>query len=116
MTTHIAAVGLSCLLIAGCNTATPPVHDAQGTDSKMPADRIQLVFLTRDGCANTPTLLANLKDAAQTFDTAINYEVIDQGTLLPSDPRAGYATPTILYNNRDLFGLTEPTPPFPAPS
>jgi hypothetical protein len=116
MTTQIAVVGLSCLLIAGCNKTAPPVHDAQATDLKIPANPIQVVFLTRDGCANTPTLLANLKDAAESFDTPINYELIDQGTLLPSDPRAGYPTPTILYNNRDLFGLTEPTPPFPAPS
>jgi hypothetical protein len=111
----MAVAGLSCLLIAGCNTTPLPVHDAQAGNSKMPADPVQVVFLTRDGCANTPSLLTNLTEASEAFETAVHYEVIDQGTLPPSDPRAGYPTPTILYNNRDLFGMSEPLPPFRAP-
>jgi hypothetical protein len=33
-----------------------------------------------------------------------------------TDPRTGYPTPTVLYKNRDLFGMPPPTPPFPEPS
>lgn len=81
----------------------------------MPPGPIHLVFLTREGCANTPVLLANLKAVAESFDLPVDYEVLDQGTLSPTDGRVGYPTPTILYDNRDLFGLPKPEPPFPAP-
>ncbi len=81
----------------------------------MPSKPIQLVFLTRDSCANTPVLLDNLKSAAESFDSNIGYKVINQGSLAATDARTGYATPTILFNNRDLFGLREPLPPFSAP-
>jgi hypothetical protein len=74
------------------------------------------VILTRDGCVNTPVLRANLEQALHTLQMPDQYAVIDQGTLPLSDPRRGYATPTLLRNNRDIFGMAQPTPPFAAPT
>jgi hypothetical protein len=44
------------------------------------------------------------------------YAVIDADTLADSDLRRGYGTPTVSYDNRDLFGMPEPTPPIPSPT
>jgi hypothetical protein len=76
----------------------------------------EVVFLTRDGCINTPILLKNLESAAQAFSPPLQYTVVNQGTLADTDPRTAYPTPTILLANRDLFGAAQPQPPFPPPS
>jgi hypothetical protein len=72
------------------------------------------VFLTRDGCVNTTTMRANFDRALRSLGLATTYEVIDLGTSAVTDPRGGYGTPTVLYRNRDLFGMAEPPPPHPA--
>lgn len=46
----------------------------------------------------------------------LTYQVLDLASLPASDSRLGYPTPTLLYANRDLFGMPEPTPPFPEPT
>lgn len=108
-------VGSSVLLLVGFTSNTAPERPAQSQTSSMPSRPIQLMFLTRDGCANTPVLLENLKSATQSFDPNVDYEIVNQDTLEATDSRVGYATPTILFDNRDLFGLPEPVAPFPAP-
>ena len=75
-----------------------------------------LVFVTRDGCVNTPDMLLNLDDALRALELPLDYQVVNLGTLPATDPRSGYPTPTVLYQNRDLFGMREPTPAFPEPS
>lgn len=75
-----------------------------------------LVFLTRDGCANTATMRTRLDAALDRLSGPTNYAVIDADTLADGDARRGYGTPTVLYNNRDLFGMPEPTPPIPSPT
>ena len=75
-----------------------------------------LVFLTRGGCANTTTMRANLDGALKTLALPTDYQFIDLDTLPKTDPRTGYPTPTLLYANRDLFGMAVPTPPFPEPT
>jgi hypothetical protein len=45
-----------------------------------------------------------------------DYVVVDLDTLAKTDARSGYPTPTLLYRNRDVFGMPEPTPPVPEPS
>jgi hypothetical protein len=105
------------LFLIGCSSEggkqlRPPKKVARSSTSKP----IELVFLTREGCVNTPVLLENLRQAAEIFDPPLKYVVVDQGTLLLSDARIGYPTPTILFNERDLFGLPQPSQPFPAPS
>jgi len=75
-----------------------------------------LVFLTRDGCVNTPDMVVNLDDALTTLGLPKDYQFIDIGTLPKTDTRTGYPTPTVLYRGKDLFGMPKPTPPFSEPS
>lgn len=95
--------------LGGC--AQPPTPAAEQKDPMT-----QLVFLTRDGCVNTVTMRANLDEALQGLGMPSTYQFIDADTLQPSDPRGGYGTPTVLYENRDLFGMDEPAVPHPAPT
>ena len=74
------------------------------------------MFITRDGCVNTPDMLLNLDDALRGLRLALDYEVIDLGKLPKTDPRTGYPTPPVLYRNRDLFDMPAPVPPYPEPS
>jgi len=75
-----------------------------------------LVFLTREGCVNTAMMRARLDEALDRLGAPKSYSVIDADTLADSDVRRGYGTPTVLYDNRDLFGMPEPTPPIPSPT
>jgi len=75
-----------------------------------------LVFLTREGCVNTTTMRTRLDEALARLGGPMTYAVIDADTLADSDVRRGYGTPTVLYDNRDLFGMPEPTPPIPSPT
>jgi hypothetical protein len=76
----------------------------------------QLVFLTRNGCVNTTTMRTRLDEALDRLKVPKDYAFIDADTLGESDVRRGYGTPTVLHDNRDLFGMPEPTPPVPAPT
>lgn len=98
----VIALGLS---LAGCQS--------QG---QLPSSRSQLVFLTRSGCVNSDRMRANLNAALQALHRPADYQVIDEAALPKTDPRSAYPTPTLLYANRDLFGIPEPTPPFPEPT
>lgn len=100
----IAAIVLFTAPTAVMVTSTPP-----------PAARA-ITFLTRDGCVNTTTLLARLDEALERLGIATAYVVVDADTLADGDARRGYGTPTILYDNRDVFGMPEPTPPMPSPT
>jgi hypothetical protein len=64
-----------------------------------------LVFLTRDGCANTARMRSRLDEALKALALPTNYDLIDVDKLEPSDRRRGYGTPTVLYKSRDLFGM-----------
>ncbi len=75
-----------------------------------------IVFLTRDGCVNTPVMRERLDASISMLDGEAHYSVLNQANLPATDPRTGYATPTILVNNRDLYGLPTPKMPFAAPS
>ena len=55
---------------------------------------VDLVFLTRDGCLNTPDMVNNLDDALKALGLKTDYGYIDIGTLPKSDARTGYPTPT----------------------
>ena len=68
-----------------------------------------LVFLTRDGCANTARMRSELDAALRSLGVQTKYAVIDLEKLDPSDIRRGYGTPTVLYKGRDLFGMAVPT-------
>jgi hypothetical protein len=78
--------------------------------------KTDLVFLTRDGCVNTPDMVNNLDDALKALGWPTDYQYLDIGKLPRKDARTGYPTPTVLWRGRDLFGMPAPTPPFPEPS
>jgi hypothetical protein len=76
----------------------------------------ELVFLMRGGCISTTSLRANLDAALRSLGLPADYQFIDQATLAATDPRLGYPTPTMLLGGADLFGLAQPTPPYPEPA
>jgi hypothetical protein len=65
---------------------------------------------------NTTVMRRNLDEALKTLGFAASYEVVDQDTLPESDVRRGYPTPTLLYADRDIFGMSVPRPPLPDPT
>jgi len=75
-----------------------------------------LVFLTRGGCVNTTVMRRHLDEALKALGLAAGYEVVDQDTLPETDGRRGYPTPTLLYADRDIFGMSVPKPPLPDPT
>ena len=80
------------------------------------ANASPLVLLTRGGCVNTDTMRERLDDALKSMSSTLKYAVVDLDTLADTDARRGYPTPTLLYENRDVFGLPEPRPPLPEPT
>ena len=103
-------VGFATLsVVAACSR--PP----QPKPADQPAVN-DLVFLTREGCVNTVTMRANFDDALKSLGLSNQYQFIDANTLAPTDPRAGYGTPTVLYDGRDLFDMPEPPVPHPPPT
>ena len=107
----IAAAG--SLLSDVCQAPKPQPTTAA---PKRKSVRSELVFITRNGCVNTPDMFNNLDDALRSLNLALDYQVVSLGRLPQSDPRTGYPTPTVLYRGRDLFGLPKPTSPFPEPT
>src|SRR3954471_2060773 len=75
-----------------------------------------LVFLTRDGCVNTPDMVNNLDDALKALGWPTDYQYIDIGKLPKTDSRTGYPTPTVLWKRRDIFRMPVPTAPFADPA
>ncbi|HKE28665.1 MAG TPA: hypothetical protein VKB88_40220 [Bryobacteraceae bacterium] len=57
-----------------------------------------------------------LDEALKSLKLPTDYVLVDVDKLDTSDRRRGYGTPTVLYRNRDLFGLAEPPPSTEAPS
>src|SRR5437868_3118914 len=78
--------------------------------------KTDLVFVTRDGCVNTPDMVNNLDDALKVLGWPTDYQYIDIGKLPTTDARTGYPTPTVLWKGRDIFGMPVPTPPYNVPS
>lgn len=81
-----------------------------------PSVKNDLVFLTRDGCVNTPDMVNHLDDALKALGWKNDYQYIDIGKLPKTDARTGYPTPTVLWKGRDLYAMPVPKPPFPEPS
>ena len=78
--------------------------------------KADVVFLTRDGCVNTPDLVNNLDDALKTLGWAADYQYINIEKLPAKDVRTGYPTPTLLWKGKDIFGMPVPKPPHDVPS
>lgn len=84
--------------------------------ASVPAPDAAIVLLTRIGCVNTETMRATLETAARALTPPAEFIVVDLDTLAADDVRRGYPTPTLLFANRDVFGLSEPRPPLPQPT
>ena len=106
--------GMILVLVAlACACASPATsRHAPPTDPRAS----ELVFLTREGCAATARMRTNVDEALKSLGGAASYQVVDLDALPASDIRRGYPTPTLLYGNRDVFGLPEPQPPIPDPT
>ena len=76
----------------------------------------RLTFLTRADCVTTPDMAITTERALDELGWPHDYQVIDIGTLKDTDVRRGYPTPTLLWNERDIFGMPTPSPPFSAPT
>ena len=110
---RVFVAAVAGLLLGACQAPKPQPSTAARPQKSVRGD---LVFITRDGCVNTPDMFNSLDDALRSLNLALDYEVVNVGTLPKSDPRTGYPTPTVLYRGRDVFGMPEPTPPFPEPT
>lgn len=106
--------GMILLLIAFACGCAGPATSGHGPRSEPRSN--ELVFLTREGCAATARMRTNVDEALKSLGRAAQYQVIDLDTLAASDVRRGYPTPTLLFGNRDVFGLLEPQPPLPDPT
>lgn len=96
-------IGVSVLLMAGC--AGSPARPDDG-----------VVLLTRADCVDTATMRANVETATRAMTPPAEFTVVDLDTLPDDDLRRGYPTPTLLFANRDVFGLPHPKPPLPQPT
>jgi hypothetical protein len=94
------------LVVCGCDRGRPAE----------PAALRDFTFITHDGCVNTPVTREHLNAALSALGWPIDYQVIDSAMIARTDPRSGYPTPTVLYRGRELFGMAEPTPPYPDPT
>lgn len=95
-------IGVSVLVMSAC--AGAPTPDGG------------IVLVTRAGCEDTDTMRSNLETAARALTPPAEFTVVDLDTLPADDVRRGYPTPTLLFDNRDVFGLAVPTPPLPQPT
>lgn len=71
---------------------------------------MEIVFLTRSNCINTPVMQERLLAAIGTLDFETSLKTVDIGTIPADDFRTGYGTPTILAAGEDLFGSPSPQP------
>ena len=64
----------------------------------------------KDGCPNTPKMWISFQSAMRELSWDIPIDSLDLIELSEKhDVRAGYGSPTILVNGKDLFGAPLPT-------
>ena len=105
--------GISILLVAAVLAGCVQQQTVATSSVVRDTSAQQLVFLTREDCPASATMRANVDAALRALGTSADYAVIDLATLSERDPRGGYPTPTVLYANRDIFGMPEPSVPHP---
>lgn len=95
-----AAISAATMLV-GCGDPTPAVAP------------MHIEFLTREGCAGSAAMRANLDAALATSARRVVVDVVDVATLCSDDYRTGYGTPTILVGGEDLLRVPRPAPSAP---
>jgi hypothetical protein len=103
----LVLIALTCACASAATSRHAPPTDPRASE---------LVFLTREGCAATVRMRTNVDEALTSLGVGTSYQIIDLDALPASDVRRGYPTPTLLYGNRDVFGLSESKPPLPDPT
>ncbi len=95
------------LIVTGCASMknAPPTTAADVSHDKA------LIVLSFDGCPNSPEVLRAAHEAANTLGTGWTVHRIDIESLPPDDIRRGYGSPTILWNEHDIFGAPIPSSP-----
>jgi len=81
-----------------------------------PATLSDLTFLTRNGCACEPHMVQLLNSVLTVLEWPLDYRLVNISTLSASDLRTGYPTPTILWKDKDIFGMPTPALPYAAAS
>jgi hypothetical protein len=99
---RLALLPLLVLALASCAEAPPAMKPVE--------------FLTRSGCVQTEIMRVRLDAAIEGLTKPIAYTVVDLDTLPAGDVRKAYPTPTVLAGSVDIFGMTEPKPPYPEPT
>jgi hypothetical protein len=77
------------------------------------ANLMRVEFLTRDGCAGSLEMRANLNEAIAGLRQQVRVDAVDVATLAQTDYRTGYGTPTILIEGEDLLGIARSGPAAP---
>lgn len=103
----IAGLVLIGITLASCAGGGRPVTEDRPMTTAQP--RIELLGFP--DCPNTPELRANLTAALASIGKGWTFKDTDQEKLPEGDIRRGYPTPTVLVNDRDLYGLPVPTAP-----
>ena len=102
----LSGVLLWVVLVSGCVSGT--MRDDQHTlNGARVMHTIQVLYF--DGCPNTPPVIEAARAVAEDLGEDWEVEMIDLESLPQRDTRRGYGSPTILFEDRDLFGLPEPT-------
>jgi hypothetical protein len=101
--TILNAILVALLIGIGC-------HRTSEAKSMTVANYPKIVFMSRDGCVNTPLMRKSLDAALVQLSWPKQYVVLDAGKLPASDPKRQYGTPTVLVDGRDLMGRPVPIP------
>src|SRR5262249_16602197 len=94
---------LCCMWRVGMFLAMLTASGLGGQSQPPERDMRALTLLADKDCANSHTMQVNLDGALAKLGWPRTYEQIDVATLAKDDIRTGYATPTVLWRDRDLF-------------
>lgn len=86
------------LLFLAAASCAQPETPAGRANEPLP----HVVFLTREGCAQSPEMRENLAAAYRLRGLEPAFETIDAASLPAADPRTGYGTPAILNDGRNI--------------
>lgn len=92
----VAYIGTCALISTSCTSTPDPVGD--------PKHRVSLLWF--EGCPTTTIVRTNLQEALgdETLRDRVDVVEVDLRRLPANDPRLGWGSPTILFDNEDLFG------------
>ena len=101
--TGILAIAMR--IACGCSHPVAPSTASVAMTASQPA----IELLGFPDCPNTPVMRDNLAAALAVIGRGWTFAETNQELLPEGDIRRGYATPTVLVDQRDLFGLPVPT-------